>query len=158
MSNSPLFFKTWYCCFLLFPGYPGSHPSVPRFCPFDPENVHGRLATVLGVQFDMVVDKYQVPICTHVLDFCGAFREFLQESGDPVLKGLFPVVETRVVLDIVIVRQLVNDFRMVFIEDLVPEIGSQFLLFLKWGAAPATPGSIPHSSSPRDRVSNFSSS
>ena len=104
------------------------------FALFDPENVHGRLATVLSVQFDMVVDEYQVPICTHVLDFCGAFREFLQESGDPVLKGLFPVVETRVVLDIVIVRQLVNDFRMVFIEDLVPELGSQFFVVLEMGS------------------------
>ena len=133
MSKSPSFLKHSIVVFRFFRDVLDYIPVFHDLSFFDPENVHGRLAAVLGIQFDVVVDENQIPIRTHVFDFRAAFREFLQESGDPFLKSLFPVFEARVVLDIVVVRQLVNDFRMVFIENLVPEISSQLLVAFEMG-------------------------
>ena len=65
-------------------------PVLHDFSVFDPEDVHGSLAPVLRVQFNMVVDEHQVPVRPQMLDFRGAFWEFFQESGNAFFESLFP--------------------------------------------------------------------
>ena len=87
MSNSPSFLKHGIVVFCFFRDILDHIPVFHDFALFDPENVHGRLATVLGVQFDMVVDKYQVPICLISAVLSGnSFRN----PVIPSLKACFP--------------------------------------------------------------------
>ena len=105
------------------------------FSVFDPEDVHGSLAPVLRVQFNMVVDEHQVPVRPQMLDFRGAFWEFFQESGNAFFESLFSIFEPGTVLDIGIARQFVNDGCVMLVEDLVPEIGSQLLVVFELGSS-----------------------
>ena len=81
------------------------------------------------------MDEYQISVRPQMLDLCAAFRKLFQETGNALLEGLLSIFESGTVLDIDISCQFVNNGCVMLVEDLVPEIGSQFLVVLELGSS-----------------------
>ena len=89
-EQHPLFLKHGIVVFCFFRDILDHIPVFHDFALFDPENIHGRLATVLGVQFDVVMDEYQVPICPMCLISAVLSGNSFRNPVTPSLKASFP--------------------------------------------------------------------
>lgn len=101
------------------------------FPVFDAENIDGSLATVVLIEFDVVVDEDQVAVGADVLDDSRAVRIGFQKVADTGFKGLFSIGKFRAVLFVIGTDQAVDDGRIVLVEYFVPKVFGHGLVALK---------------------------